>query len=38
MAAAELFVWVLTWVSLRYEDGKLLTWSNGRLLDVWLTD
>jgi len=28
------FIWVLTWVSLRYEDGRL--WSNGRPLDVWL--
>jgi len=32
---AESFIWVLTWVSLRYEDGKLR--SNGRLLDEWLT-
>ena len=32
---AESFIWVLTWVCLRYEDGKLR--SNGRLLDEWLT-
>ena len=31
----ESFVWVLTWVCLRYEDGKLRT--NGRLLNEWLT-
>jgi len=32
---AESFIWELTWVCLRYEDGKLR--SNGRLLDEWLT-
>jgi len=32
---AESFIWVLTWVCLRYEDGKLL--SQGRPLDSWLT-
>jgi hypothetical protein len=31
---AESFIWVLTWVCLRYEDGKLL--SQGRPLDSWL--
>jgi hypothetical protein len=31
---AESFIWVLTWVSLRYEDGTLL--SHGRQFDVWL--
>jgi len=31
----ESFIWVLTWVSLRYEDGKLQR--NGRPLDDWLT-
>ena len=30
----ESFVWVPTWVSLRYEDGKLRR--NGRPLDDWL--
>ncbi|KAG1869234.1 hypothetical protein C8R48DRAFT_700775 [Suillus tomentosus] len=32
---AESFIWVLTWVCLRYEEGKLL--SKGRPLDEWLT-
>ncbi|KAG1741282.1 hypothetical protein EDB19DRAFT_2024649 [Suillus lakei] len=32
---AESFIWVLTWVSLRYQNGELL--SKGRLLDNWLT-
>ena len=32
---AESFIWVLTWVSLRYEDGKLR--SIGRPFDNWLT-
>jgi len=31
---AEAFIWVFTWVCLRYEDGKLL--SQGRPLDDWL--
>ncbi|KAG1733221.1 uncharacterized protein EDB91DRAFT_646737 [Suillus paluster] len=31
---AESFIWVLTWVSLRYEGGELL--SKGRPLDDWL--
>ncbi|KIK40209.1 hypothetical protein CY34DRAFT_766274 [Suillus luteus UH-Slu-Lm8-n1] len=31
---AELFIWVLTWVCLRYEDGKLL--SKNRPLEEWL--
>ncbi|KAG1852488.1 hypothetical protein F4604DRAFT_1296910 [Suillus subluteus] len=31
---AESLIWVLVWVCLRYQDGKLL--SNGRLLDDWL--
>ncbi|KAG2034120.1 hypothetical protein BDR03DRAFT_965888 [Suillus americanus] len=31
---AESLVWVLVWVCLRYQGGKLL--SNGRLLDDWL--
>jgi len=31
---AESFIWVLTWVCLRYEDGELL--HKGRLLDEWL--
>jgi serine/threonine protein kinase len=31
---AESFIWVLTWVCLRYEDGKLLCM--GRPLDKWL--
>ena len=31
---AESFIWVLTWVCLRYEDGKLLR--QGRQLDSWL--
>jgi len=30
----ESFIWVLTWVSLRYEDGKLRR--NGRPFDDWL--
>jgi len=30
----ESFIWVLTWVSLRYEDGKLRT--NERPFDDWL--
>jgi hypothetical protein len=32
---AESFIWVLTWVCLRYERGKLL--SKGGPLDEWLT-
>ncbi|KAG1748234.1 hypothetical protein EDB19DRAFT_1685186, partial [Suillus lakei] len=32
---AESFIWVLTWICLRYEGGKLL--SIGRPLDKWLT-
>ncbi|KAG1860291.1 hypothetical protein DFJ58DRAFT_874529 [Suillus subalutaceus] len=32
---AESFIWVLIWVCLQYEDGKLL--SKDRLLDCWLT-
>ncbi|KAG2132299.1 uncharacterized protein EDB93DRAFT_1309956 [Suillus bovinus] len=32
---AESFIWVLTWICLRYENGKLL--SKGRPLDEWLT-
>lgn len=31
---AESFIWVLTWVCLRYEDGKLL--SKNRPLEEWL--
>ncbi|KAG1730177.1 hypothetical protein EDB19DRAFT_1913000 [Suillus lakei] len=31
---AESFIWVLTWVCLRYEDGNLL--SQNRPLDEWL--
>ncbi|KAG2067170.1 hypothetical protein BDR04DRAFT_1105526 [Suillus decipiens] len=31
---AESLVWVLIWVCLRYQGGKLM--SNGRLLDDWL--
>ncbi|KAG2360578.1 hypothetical protein BDR07DRAFT_1289255 [Suillus spraguei] len=31
---AESFIWVLTWICLRYEDGKLL--SKNRPLDQWL--
>ncbi|KAG2067179.1 hypothetical protein BDR04DRAFT_1058335 [Suillus decipiens] len=31
---AESLVWVLVWVCLRYQGGKLM--SNGRLLDDWL--
>jgi hypothetical protein len=31
---AESFIWVLAWVSLRYEDGKLRR--NDRTLDDWL--
>ncbi|KAG2360905.1 hypothetical protein BDR07DRAFT_1411120 [Suillus spraguei] len=31
---AESLVWVLVWVCLRYQGGKLM--SNGRLLDEWL--
>jgi len=34
MHDAESFIWVLTWVCLRYEDGKLLR--QGRPLDSWL--
>jgi hypothetical protein len=30
---AESFIWVLTWVCLRYEDGKL---RSSRPLDEWL--
>jgi hypothetical protein len=33
---AESFIWVLTWVSLQYEDGKPLR--EGRLLDGWLKE
>ncbi|KAG1727859.1 hypothetical protein EDB19DRAFT_173103 [Suillus lakei] len=32
---AESFIWVLTWVCLRYEKGELLR--KGRPLDEWLT-
>jgi len=32
---AESFIWVLTWVSLQYEDGKFR--SKGGPLDSWLT-
>ncbi|KAG1778825.1 hypothetical protein EV702DRAFT_1044260 [Suillus placidus] len=32
---AESFIWVLTWVCLRYENGKLL--KKNRPLDEWLT-
>ncbi|KAG1743783.1 hypothetical protein EDB19DRAFT_1906879 [Suillus lakei] len=32
---AESFIWVLTWICLRYEGGKLLR--KGRPLDEWLT-
>ncbi|KAG2121591.1 hypothetical protein DEU56DRAFT_715615, partial [Suillus clintonianus] len=32
---AESFIWVLTWICLRYEEGKLLR--KGRPLDEWLT-
>jgi len=32
---AESFIWVLTWVCLRYQDGVLLR--HGRPLDSWLT-
>ncbi|KAG2036609.1 hypothetical protein BDR03DRAFT_921315 [Suillus americanus] len=32
---AESFIWVLTWVCLRYENGKLLR--KNRPLDEWLT-
>ncbi|KAG2064207.1 hypothetical protein BDR04DRAFT_1235208 [Suillus decipiens] len=31
---AESFIWVLTWICLRYENGSLL--SRNRLLDEWL--
>ncbi|KAG2158201.1 uncharacterized protein EDB93DRAFT_1077469, partial [Suillus bovinus] len=31
---AESFIWVLTWICLRYESGKLL--NKGRRLDEWL--
>ncbi|KAG2127931.1 uncharacterized protein EDB93DRAFT_1340893 [Suillus bovinus] len=31
---AESFIWVLTWICLRYEDGKLL--SKNRPLEEWL--
>ncbi|KAG1768862.1 hypothetical protein EDD22DRAFT_213758, partial [Suillus occidentalis] len=31
---AESFLWVLTWVSLRYQEGQLLR--KGRPLDEWL--
>ncbi|KAG1836239.1 hypothetical protein DFJ58DRAFT_847063 [Suillus subalutaceus] len=31
---AESFIWVLTWICLRYQEGKLLR--QGRLLDEWL--
>ncbi|KAG1772481.1 hypothetical protein EV702DRAFT_1033620 [Suillus placidus] len=32
---AESFIWVLTWICLRYKNGKLL--SRNRPLDEWLT-
>ncbi|KAH0835806.1 hypothetical protein J3R83DRAFT_9663, partial [Lanmaoa asiatica] len=31
---AESFIWVLVWISLRYDDGKLR--KQDRLLDQWL--
>ncbi|KAG2363793.1 hypothetical protein BDR07DRAFT_1403336 [Suillus spraguei] len=33
---AESFIWVLTWVCLRYEEGQLLR--KGRRLDKWLKE
>ena len=34
---AESFIWVLTWVSLRYDGGNLLDEGPGRQFDEWLT-
>ena len=34
---AESFIWVLTWVSLRCDGGKLLDEGPGRQFDEWLT-
>jgi hypothetical protein len=34
---AESFIWMLTWVSLRYDGGNLLDEGPGRQFDEWLT-